>query len=231
MVLVFQVYTNPLIALDDTAEKLGCCRPNATDGDICGSYRSYVYGCHQCDDSGVRPAPFGASFEPNNKSDDRAFFHETSAASALTVRQACAVESLAFHNRQMDIHVLMTGRRLNTSDAVMQALALYGTIHVHTIRLSDYFLHSPLERWYFCTNWRTGPFAVSHLSDALRFLTIFKYGGYYFDLDFVMMRPVSEYRNFVGAESATDMAAGAFHADFQHDFIEQAVKEFLATYR
>ncbi len=72
----------------------------------------------------------------------------------------------------------------------MKALLEYGNVHVQHIQLADYFLGSRLEQWYFCGDWRTGPFAWSHLSDALRFLTLAKYGGYYFDTDFVILDSV-----------------------------------------
>lgn len=99
------------------------------------------------------------------------------------------------------------------------------------IKLSDYFLHTPLEQWYFCTDWNFGRYAVSHLSDALRFLTLYKYGGYYFDLDFVMLRPVTDRRNFTAAESHECIAAGALHFDYRHPIIVDAVNEFRTTYR
>lgn len=113
----------------------------------------------------------------------------------------------------------------------MQALANYSNIKIKPIKLSQYFMHTPLERWYFCTDWNFGPYAVSHLSDALRFLTLYKFGGYYFDLDVVMLQPVAELRNFTAAESNETVAAGALHVDYRHPFILDVVNEFQTTYR
>ena len=113
----------------------------------------------------------------------------------------------------------------------MGALSSYSNIHIRHIELGDYFLHTPLEQWYFCTKWNYGSYAISHLSDALRFLTLYKYGGYYFDLDFVMLKSVEKYQNFLAPESRLFLAAGAIHLEPDHPLIERAVEEFLNTYK
>ena len=158
------------------------------------------------------------------------FFHETSAAAALKTRQACAVESLALHNPDLTVYVLMTNE-VSNSHPTMRALQEYGNINLVQINLDDYFFNTTLERWYFCTNWRNSRYAVSHLSDALRYLTLFKYGGYYFDLDFIMMKPVSSLGNFVGLESKNVLGAGAMHADLGHSVFQQTIQEFRGNYK
>ena len=160
---------------------------------------------------------------------NKAFFHETSHNTVLSVRQACAVESLAFHNPHLSIYVLMANE-VNSSHPIIRALRTYGNINLLQIQLADYFSDTPLENWYFCNSWRSGKYSTSHLSDALRFLTLYKYGGYYFDLDFVMLRSVSDHRNFVGLESIKTLGSAAMHADFQHPIFNQTILEFRDTY-
>lgn len=124
----------------------------------------------------------------------------------------------------------MTGE-INEASPSLQALKHYANIRISRVSLGTYFFDTPLDGWYFCSAWNRGRYAVSHLSDALRFLTLYKFGGYYLDLDFVMLKPISHFRNFVGAESELWLAAGALHVDYRHPVIEQAVEEFRSTYK
>jgi lactosylceramide 4-alpha-galactosyltransferase len=165
------------------------------------------------------------------KKDSRnVFFIETSKSNELNVRQACAVESAALQNGNLNIFTLMTGIPNNNSPS-MKALSSYSNIHFRHIELGDYFLHTPLEQWYFCTTWNYGSYAIAHLSDALRLLTLYKYGGYYFDLDFVMLKSVEKYQNFLAPESRSFIASAAIHLEPDHPLIERALEEFLTTYK
>jgi lactosylceramide 4-alpha-galactosyltransferase len=124
------------------------------------------------------------------------------------------------------------GGRINTSLVTLQELKeKYDNIHLISFNLDDYMAGTPLEYWYHCNGWRDGPFHVSHLSDGLRFLTLHKYGGYYFDLDVISVRPVTDLRNFVAAESDDYLGSGVLHAEFKNPVMELAVKDFAANYR
>lgn len=167
-----------------------------------------------------------------NERQDKAFFIEsTGYRSSLNFRQSCAVESLALINPNLTVHLLMTGGEVEGSTSTMQVLASYPNIHVTRIRLGDYIANTPLEQWYFCTDWYRGWYAVSHLSDGLRFLTLSKYGGYYFDLDVIQLRPVTEYRNFVVAEDIHKVGSSVIHTDRDHEFIRKAVQGFHTDYK
>lgn len=163
---------------------------------------------------------------------DKAFFIETSGSATLNFRQACAVESLALHNPNLTVNVLFVGGQINASLVTLKKLKeKYGNIHLMSSSLDDYMAGTPLEYWYHCNGWRDGPFHVSHLSDGLRFLTLHKFGGYYFDLDVISVRPVTDFRNFVAAESDDYLGSGVLHAEFKNPVMELAVKDFAANYR
>jgi lactosylceramide 4-alpha-galactosyltransferase len=163
---------------------------------------------------------------------DKAFFHETSGATFLNFRQACVVESLAYHNPNLTVHLLMTGHQLDLNSLTMKTLRQnYPNVQITSINLGDYMVGTPLESWYFCTEWNRGWFAVAHLSDALRFLTLSKYGGYYFDLDVIQLRPVTSYRNFVVAEDDNKLGSSVIHVDHQHPVIMTAVETFATDYK
>ena len=162
---------------------------------------------------------------------DNAFFLETGGNTALNYRQACSIESLSRLNPDLPVNVLFTGGKFDNRAATYKALTRYKNTRFVAVDLSEYMTATPLEHWYHHTDWRTGPYHVSHLSDALRFLTLYKYGGYYFDMDIIFVRKVIYYRNFVGTEDGKMISPGAMHIDYEHPVMEQAIKEFPKKYR
>ena len=112
------------------------------------------------------------------------------------------------------------------SPKIKSLLKNYPNVFVTKIYLDNYIIGTPLEEWYFCSDWENGDYRVAHLSDALRLLTLYKYGGYYFDLDVIHLRPVwPRYRNFIVAENNTNV----MHVDKGHEFIQKVLDEFVST--
>ena len=169
--------------------------------------------------------------------DHNVFFIETSGSNSLSTRQAFAVESLARLNTDVKIYVFFTcpyNLEVNLNEPLMKKLIeYYPNVRPINLDLGQYFYETPLESWYFCSNWNHSPYAISHLSDALRFLTLFKFGGYYFDLDVIHLLPLTNrYRNFVAAENVdTTLGSAAIHLEYKHPIIVMAVKEFAQNYR
>ena len=179
---------------------------------------------------------------------DNAFYIETSGARSLSVRQACAVESFARLNPSLTVYVFMTpsnGSQIDIKATTMRGLVEnYRNIRIRKLHFDGFFAGTPLERWYFCSDWNYGSFAVWHLSDAVRLLTISKYGGYYFDFDIIHCKPIARvFRNFVvnefevGNHSEINNRGepwfnnAAIHADFQHPFLSVAIEEYRTTFR
>ncbi len=126
-----------------------CCKLN-TEKDLCGKAH-----CIQCRNV-IAPEEL-----PIKTSENTAFFLETSGAPELDTRQACAVESLALLNRNLNIYLLTTSNDINLSASTMKSLSSYPNICVINMDLGQYFLGTPLEYWYFCSTWNYVPFAVS----------------------------------------------------------------------
>ena len=164
---------------------------------------------------------------------NKAFFLETSGRSTLKYRQACAIESLARLNPNTSVHLLMTSQNIDYDSPVIKTLLANfpSNFDVTSIDVGDYVTDTPLEHWYFCTTWNYGPYPVVHLSDALRLLTLFKFGGYYFDLDVIQIRPVESYRNFIATEDRVKVANAVFHFDRGHPLLRLAIEEFHTHYR
>jgi len=170
---------------------------------------------------------------PIKTSNNNAFFHETSGAGELNTRQACAVESLALLNRKTNIYLLTTSHDVNLTAPVMKSLGSYSNIRIVSINVVHYFIGTPLEHWYFCTSWNYGSYALAHLSDALRLLTNYKFGGYYSDLDMIQLRSTESHRNFVVADVGLDVNIenAAFHVEYKHPITKLALDEFRNMYK
>lgn len=182
----------------------------------------------------IWPCPFPPAKQYNNLSieKEKSFLHETSGAQSLNFRQACVVESLAYRNPNLTVHVLMTGEHVDLATVTMTTLRRhYPNLQFTMIDVGDYVVGTPLERWYHCTDWNRGLFAIPHLSDALRFLSLYKFGGYYFDLDVIHLRSVMPYRNFVVAEDTAKLGSSVIHVDYKHPVIQMAMEQFHSDYK
>ncbi|XP_046445530.1 lactosylceramide 4-alpha-galactosyltransferase-like [Daphnia pulex] len=206
-----------------------CCLLSAhRPEDICGRPN-----CTSC------PSP--RHLNPLKSDGPNAFFIETSDSGGLNIRQACAVESLAFHNPNLTVNVLFMvdedghQKQIRNKNKVLaktleKLKSKYKNVEFIVADLAEYMAGTSMEKWFHCTDWRTGPYHVSHLSDGLRFLTLNKYGGYYFDLDVILVRPVTFYRNFLAAESGSEFGSSVIHADYGHPIMQLAVNDFPSNY-
>lgn len=107
----------------------------------------------------------------------------------------------------------------------------YSNVKMISIELGDYVAGTPLEKWYHCEKWNRGWFAIAHLSDALRLHSLFKYGGYYSDLDMIQLQPITSLRNFVVEEGTGKLGSSIIHVEKGHPFIEKALEAFPQDYK
>lgn len=107
------------------------------------------------------------------------FFHETSCDSyynnkiTITARQACAVESAAKMNPDMEVYLLFTSPgkfnfQRDQSDRLLQALLRYDNIRIKHLNFEKYIKDTPLEALYENGLIESSDFARSHASDVLR---------------------------------------------------------------
>lgn len=146
-------------------------------------------------------------------------------------RQACAIESAAKWNPKRDIYVLFTSPvGLVSNDSIIDALLSYPNIHFRNLNPYTYSTGTPAEDWFKTDEIFLSRFPVAHMADYLRFLTLFRYGGVYSDLDVVFLKNLDDLPpNFSGAESTIDVAIGVMgfeEKDVGHKIIEMIVRYF-----
>jgi lactosylceramide 4-alpha-galactosyltransferase len=109
----------------------------------------------------------------------------------ITQRQACAVASAAYTNPDTKVYLLYTcpiiGNLGNSPEYVKQMLS-YPNVRIWKLVISEYMKGTPLETWDYMGKIRSSKWPLSHASDILRFITLWKYGGTYMDLDFVILK-------------------------------------------
>lgn len=173
------------------------------------------------------------------------FFHETSCGFqfgktvSITPRQACAVESAARMNPNMTVYLLYASPIKFTnasffpskSERTLSELLKYDNIRIRRVDLNKYTKNTPLEGWYRTRQLQKSTYPNSHASDVLRYLSLWKYGGTYLDLDVVVMKNLESLgSNYAAAESQQDVAAGVLnfdHQGFGHDVANICIRYLL----
>lgn len=166
----------------------------------------------------------GRSFEEltheelaKNNSSKNIWFIETSCSTTafiqLDARQLCAIESAAKNNPQQNIYVLFianVGFFANDSVIMIQSvLNTYKNIYLRKVNLANYGNETPMKEWMATGKMFESLYSNSHLSDVLRYLTLYKFGGTYLDLDVVVLKDLEPLgANYSGAESKSVVAAG-----------------------
>ena len=125
-------------------------------------------------------------------------------------RQACAIESAALTNPDMDIYVYMAvnrppgdpevdqGEGLGRHCKTMELLESYANVYVLRDDLSKHLTGTPLESMYASGQMSKSMYSYQHMSDALRIALLYKFGGIYIDLDVVVLRSLRCLRNTAG---------------------------------
>lgn len=126
------------------------------------------------------------NFTPKNP----IFFHETSCRGVLNSRQACSVESAARAHPDREIYVLFSSPVSKTAfqQVTFELLQKFPNIKFKRVHIVDYAKETPIEELVASGALNRTRWPISHTSDFLRFLTLYKWGGLYLDLDVMVMK-------------------------------------------
>ena len=122
------------------------------------------------------------------------------------------------------------GFRNSTPLPLIDALLSYTNINFNYLNLDQYAEETPLADWMKNGELFRSKFVISHTSDILRYLSLWKYGGTYLDLDIVMLKPLNELEpNFAGIESADVVAVGIVNLEGKsgHEIANRCVEDLL----
>jgi hypothetical protein len=146
------------------------------------------------------------------------------------LRQICAIESAAYTNPDSNVYVFSLNAKLQ-----MELLYPYKNIKYVKINIEEIVKDTVVEEfWKKVKNkFFEGQYAVAHLSDLLRLVILWKYGGYYTDLDTITIKninPIIDYPGFGSIEDVGNVENSIFIFPKQHQFLSGALMEFIKSY-
>ncbi|XP_025192787.1 lactosylceramide 4-alpha-galactosyltransferase-like [Melanaphis sacchari] len=155
---------------------------------------------------------------PKEVTKNSIFFVETSCnhknGISLSLRQGCAIESAANLNPNLNIFVLFVAPSyINNESDIINRFKMYKNVNLRYINFVNYSHNTPLQDFVASNTISTSQWPVSHTSDLLRFLTLWKFGGTYLDLDVVLMKSLEGLSNFASIESNTSVASLVLNFD------------------
>ncbi|XP_064535245.1 lactosylceramide 4-alpha-galactosyltransferase-like [Drosophila montana] len=155
----------------------------------------------------------------------------------LTARQACAIESAALHNPTFEVFVLFAGPTYryyeNSSQhqqPIIDAILSYTNVKLRQLNLKRFATGTPIEDWVKYGYLFSSSFLINHISDLIRLISLYRFGGIYLDMDVVVLRSMEDVPlNYAGAESNTDVANGVLSmapTGFGHEFAKSCLLDF-----
>lgn len=165
------------------------------------------------------------------------FFHDTSCTANglahLHVRQACAVEAAAKLNPKRQVFVTFLSpvgfKHDKPLSPVMDALHSYDNIKFRNINLAKYAAGTPITEWIATDELFLSDFLEDHTKTLLKYLTMFKYGGTYIDMDIILQKPLDDVvLNCAAAESRRNIDDAFLHFDIGN--IGQNISENCLKY-
>ena len=161
------------------------------------------------------------------------FMVETnSEADYLTLKQLCCIESNALHNPNAKLNIKSMRAKINQTILFEK----YPQIEWSLMNIEEIFEETPLKDWWVqgkLTN-NDKYFRYSHLSDALRLALVYKYGGFYSDLDHIALKnfePLTKFSAFInGPMNVIDVESSFFHLKQHHSFFKLAMKDYALNY-
>lgn len=85
------------------------------------------------------------------------------------------------------------------SSLLIEMLKKIKNVHFRYLNISEFARNTPLESWLQSDKLTKSKYLLSHTSDVLRYLTLWKFGGTYLDLDVIVVKSV-KISNFACAE-------------------------------
>ncbi len=145
-------------------------------------------------------------FTEKHSRENQIFFLETSGKNYLTGREICSVESAA-RSSNLTVQVLMFSKSVNltVANGSCQVYHGYNNVNFYWVNLSKEVEETPVEG----IQQRLGEaerlqwkHRVVHYSDILRQVIVYKYGGFYADLDIVITKDLSSLTNVIALQNA-----------------------------
>lgn len=142
-------------------------------------------------------------------------------------RFACSIETAAKSNPTREIFVIFPSpigmpRHEQEWSSTIKALMEYPNIYFRNVQLQRLCADTPLEGWIESFALFKSIARYEHASDIIRVLLLYKFGGTYIDMDYMMIRPLDAIkRNWIAIQIDNCLNNAVF--DFRHNGIGRIV--------
>ena len=163
------------------------------------------------------------------------FFFETNLQNKyFYLRQLCAIESAAKNNPNARIYVYSLTAKMNQF-----FLDKYPNIISKKLNIDEFMNGTIIEKWYYDNKKLiyAGPFAIAHLADMLRLVALWRYGGYYSDLDTITAKSIENLLDYPGfgkiySDNDNDVLSNAIIIlPKQHPFLVRVLTDLMTSYQ
>ncbi|XP_075264360.1 uncharacterized protein LOC142356309 [Convolutriloba macropyga] len=195
--------------------------------------------------STVKLIPFPVENPDENK---QIFFIESSLRGHFKGRVLCAFES-ALRRSQLPVKVILRSRTLSIDHPSLCSLIeeFYpDKLSFYTMGMEEAFYQTPIEGITDRLEWDIRHIHIQ-ISDLMRSALVFKYGGFYFDNDVLILKELTKLRNTIGIDNVTTypnekceattveksflLNPGNMHFDKHNPFVKKYLTFVNKTYR
>lgn len=148
-------------------------------------------------------------------------------ANSLGVRQLCSIESAARSNTHLNVNViLLTPKEPYVLEMKSQLFAVlsYSNVNFLSLEPVEFALDTPYEKFMEKDELSKSFRPIEHSSDIFRLLLLWKYGGTYLDLDFIVTSQLDKISNY-----ACDDGEGSIVANGLINLDQKFGKKFART--
>ncbi|XP_055297542.1 lactosylceramide 4-alpha-galactosyltransferase-like [Sitodiplosis mosellana] len=160
---------------------------------------------------------------------------------SLLAGQSCAIESAAFRHPNRNVFVLFASPvkfATETQSATLAVLRSYTNIHFMNMNLDTFVKGTPAEDFYRSGRIFSSTHLVEHMSDFLRLLVLYKYGGIYLDTDAIVQKNMDGLpANFLGKEAyagtkinGINGAVIGFQDQDGHEILELCLNDLITNF-
>ncbi|XP_065556156.1 lactosylceramide 4-alpha-galactosyltransferase-like isoform X2 [Artemia franciscana] len=152
------------------------------------------------------------------------FFIESSNAEYLDPRQSCCVEAAVRAQHPYSVAVYMTGIKSDTIQKKNEWINEFSNLKLIHLDADKFFTNGNLERIYNEVKSKSKR-KIEHEADLARIALLKKFGGFYVDLDTVLMKPTTQLSSFL----LKNFANGIMKYRKGHQIIEEIYRRLNET--
>ncbi|XP_063842743.1 lactosylceramide 4-alpha-galactosyltransferase-like isoform X2 [Scylla paramamosain] len=153
------------------------------------------------------------------------FLMDTACNPTPKFRVWCSVESWARQNPERQVWFLLTSDRIEDNTGLSSTLLhQYANLQVVTADLDDMFRDTPLLLLFNERKW-TKTWPVELLSDMLRVLVLWWWGGVYSDTDVISVRTLTLPNNSLGFEHSNSLGSAFYSFQARHPALYQLMRD------